>query len=207
LNPHLHIWKIFWLDFLKCSETPLVHQQISLPIFEGGIGLDSTKVIAPTMFLGSLGAYCPNHRIHIFVRRCLIFIEGYRGNNLGPLPFQPHFKWSCDLLPLAITTSIQAFEHLLEKGANYLQENILESVLNIHYPTSCLQIVKKVILIKCNIYFSCSKFLVKMNIHFGQCGHFNQINLLKSRYFYNVKRISLKAYMNIHFPTSSLSFL
>jgi hypothetical protein len=78
--------------------------------------------------MGSLGAYHPNHRIQIFARWSFIFIGGYRANNLGPLPFQPHFRWACDLLPLTTQVSIPSFEHLLERGTNCLQENILESV-------------------------------------------------------------------------------
>jgi hypothetical protein len=74
------------------------------------------------MYLESLGAYRPNHHIQIFARWSLIFIGGYKANNLGPLPFQPHFKWTCDLLPLAIQTSILAFEQLLEKKAYCLKK-------------------------------------------------------------------------------------
>jgi hypothetical protein len=33
------------------------------------------------------------------------------------------------------------------------------------------------------MYFSCPKPLVKMNISFGQCEHYDQVNLLKSRIF------------------------
>jgi hypothetical protein len=80
------------------------------------------------MYLGSLRAYRPNHRIQIFAKQSLIFIGGYKANNLGPLPFQPHFRWACDLLPLATQVSIPTFEQLLERGAKCLQENILENV-------------------------------------------------------------------------------
>jgi len=74
------------------------------------------------MYLGSLGAYQPNHHIQIFARRLFIFIGGYRANNLGPLPFQPHFRWACDLLFLATQTSIPTFEQLLERGADIFKK-------------------------------------------------------------------------------------
>jgi hypothetical protein len=47
-------------------------------------------------------------------------------NNLGPLPFQAHFRWACDLLPLAIQASIPPFEQLLERRIDCLQENIFK---------------------------------------------------------------------------------
>jgi hypothetical protein len=42
---------------------------------------------------------------------------------------------------------------------------------------------QKVTLVKCNMCFQCSKPLVKMDIPFGQCGHFYQVGLIKTLCF------------------------
>jgi hypothetical protein len=46
-------------------------------------------------------------------------------------------------------------------------------------------------LMKCNICFSCPKPLIKMDKPFGQCGHFDQVGLLKSRDFLYFANLSL----------------
>ncbi len=41
------------LGSLECPEAPLIHQHVTFLISSGGIRLISSKVIAPTVYLGS----------------------------------------------------------------------------------------------------------------------------------------------------------
>jgi hypothetical protein len=97
---------------LECAEAFLVHQQAFLPISKGEVGLVSTKVIALTTYLGSLGliALIVASR---FLQNDHLFLLGVIGaNSSSPFPFQAHLRWAYDLLLVTFQTSIPPFEQL-----------------------------------------------------------------------------------------------
>jgi hypothetical protein len=58
-------------------------------ISNGGIGLISSKVIAPT---GELGFSCLHYSFKVFVGFCSFFLKAIVVSNLRQLLFQAHFK-------------------------------------------------------------------------------------------------------------------
>jgi hypothetical protein len=62
---------------LECPEAPIVRRQMVLPIFNGGVGLISLEVIAPTIYMGNWASN-PYYGFHVFVGFLPIFVEGDR---------------------------------------------------------------------------------------------------------------------------------
>jgi hypothetical protein len=58
--------------------------------------------------------------------------------------------------------------------------DICPFLLNLSFDTWSKRSLQSNLLIKCNMCFSCPLLLIKMDIPFGECGHFNEVGLLKS---------------------------
>jgi hypothetical protein len=84
-----------WLlcpGFFECLKTFLVHQQISLPIFNGGIVLICIKTIVLVTYLGNWALVA-----HVIVFRLLLnsrpfLLEAIGASNLGSFPFRVYLR-------------------------------------------------------------------------------------------------------------------
>jgi len=75
-----------------CPHVLLVHQQASLPIFQGGINFIFTKFIALVAYLGNWALVAPIIITRFLVDHCPFLLKAIGANNFGPFPFHAHLK-------------------------------------------------------------------------------------------------------------------
>ncbi len=80
------------------------------------------------MYLGSWGLVTLIITSNFLQNSYSFLLGAISTNNSNPFPFQAHFKWVHDLLPLATQTSIPPFEQLSKKRVDCVQKNISENM-------------------------------------------------------------------------------
>ncbi len=117
---HANFERLLGLDFLKCLKAPLVCPQVSLPISNDGIGLISTKTIAPIAYLGSwtLVVLVIASRFLLDLRPFLL--EAIGVSSSGSFPFQLHLKLFRKSFSLTIATCLPLFEQLIKRKEDRL---------------------------------------------------------------------------------------
>jgi hypothetical protein len=123
-------FKLLGLGSLECPKAPLVHLQVALTIFNGGIRLTSSNVIALATYLGSwaLITFVIASRFLLDFRQ--FWLKATGANSSGSLPFQTHLKSTWELLRLGAVACVPPFEQLTKKGANRFQKIILKRLHN-----------------------------------------------------------------------------
>jgi hypothetical protein len=112
------------LGSLKCPKGLLVHQQVALTIFIGGIGLISLNIIALATYLMSWALVTSIIASRFLLDFHPFLLKAIGANSLGSLPFQAHLRLTQRLLRLGVVTCVPPFEQLAEQGANCFQKNI-----------------------------------------------------------------------------------
>jgi hypothetical protein len=69
-------------------------QQVSVPVFNGGIGLIFAKTIVPTTYLGSWALVAPTIVFKLLVDSHPFFLEAIGVSSLSLVPFQTHLRLS-----------------------------------------------------------------------------------------------------------------
>jgi hypothetical protein len=84
--------KLLGLGSLECPKAPLVHPQVALTIFNGGIRLTSSNVIALTTYLGSWALITSVIASKFLLDFCPFLLKAIGANSSGSLPLQTHLK-------------------------------------------------------------------------------------------------------------------